>query len=331
MGLRVLQGGGGSVNPMAKFYVGKTGESQENRLSLPGSNITRQCPEIVNLMKERRNLRTVSSPRKSLQLDLFYDRGNFSSCEYKNCILKEDKASMNDSDAVLIPYPELQLPPTTNRRRSEQVWVFWAKDGPFYPRRNRFWEIKYLNSINWTITYRRDSDIIYKGYGQVKKKSRLKQFQESIVPFDARKDRLVAWFVSHCQTKSHREEYVLKLRQYISVDIVGPCNFSNSQCLPKRSTDCYNWLEEHYKFYLAFENKICKDYISEKFFAPLSRYVVPVVLGGGDYSSMAPSGSYIDVRDFKSPKDLADFLDVLDRYIQKSVSRYKGMVGTWRV
>jgi hypothetical protein len=40
---------------------------------------------------------------------------------------------------------------------------------------------------------------------------------------------------------------------------------------------------------------------------------VPIVYGGADYSSYAPPLSYIDVSDFKSPIDLANYLKLLDQ------------------
>ena len=64
-------------------------------------------------------------------------------------------------------------------------------------------------------------------------------------------------------------------------------------------------LESKYKFYLSFENAVCKDYVTEKFFKVLNYDIVPVVLGGADYSKLAPEKSYIDARDFKSIADLA--------------------------
>ena len=60
-------------------------------------------------------------------------------------------------------------------------------------------------------------------------------------------------------------------------------------------------LEHDYKFYFSFENSICPDYVTEKFYNPLLFSTVPVVYGGADYEVVgAPPNSYIDVRNFKS-------------------------------
>ena len=72
-------------------------------------------------------------------------------------------------------------------------------------------------------------------------------------------------------------------------------------------------LETTYKFYLSFENAACVDYITEKVWKILTINVVPVVLGGADYKRHLPPHSYIDVRDFRSAKHLADYLLMLSR------------------
>ena len=70
-------------------------------------------------------------------------------------------------------------------------------------------------------------------------------------------------------------------------------------------------LENDYKFYLSFENSLCSDYVTEKFYSILKYYVVPVVMGRANYSKIAPPYSFIDSL-WYSPKELADYLLLLD-------------------
>ena len=71
-------------------------------------------------------------------------------------------------------------------------------------------------------------------------------------------------------------------------------------------------VERDYKFYFAFENSICDDYVTEKLWRALRMNIVPVVLGGYNYSELLPQKSYIDIKDFSSPEKLADYLQVLN-------------------
>ena len=59
---------------------------------------------------------------------------------------------------------------------------------------------------------------------------------------------------------SHLQE----LSRYISVDIYGACG--RKKCPRSSSSRCFDMLNKDYKFYLAFENSNCRDYITEKFF-----------------------------------------------------------------
>ena len=80
-------------------------------------------------------------------------------------------------------------------------------------------------------------------------------------------------------------------------------------------------VEKDYFFYLSFENSLCKDYITEKFFNAIMKNVIPVVLGGAlngtkhssDYTNGlgAPHHSFIDARQYSNPKQLAEYLNIL--------------------
>ncbi len=45
-------------------------------------------------------------------------------------------------------------------------------------------------------------------------------------------------------------------------------------------------VEEGYKFYLSFENSVCSDYVTEKFWKILNLDVIPVVLSGANFAEV---------------------------------------------
>jgi alpha-1,3-fucosyltransferase len=55
-------------------------------------------------------------------------------------------------------------------------------------------------------------------------------------------------------------------------------------------------VEANYKFYLSFENSLCRDYVTEKFWKVLMYDVVPIVYGAANYSLLAPAKSFINVQ-----------------------------------
>ena len=79
---------------------------------------------------------------------------------------------------------------------------------------------------------------------------------------------------------------------------------------PGPRLDCYRHLAETHLFYLSFENTLCDDYITEKFWLALQAGMVPVVRGPSpqSYHRVAPPNSFIHVEDFAGPKALAAHL-----------------------
>lgn len=191
------------------------------------------------------------------------------------------------------------------------------------------------NDYNWTMTYRLDSQIRYKHGVYVPKEhpdvapipdSHLRQL--NIPNFSANffekykslylkpsRTKSIAWIVSNCKTTGKREELVRELKKYIPVDVYGSCG--TLKCDKPHFTpnylDCYQRLGERYKFYLAFENAWCHDYVTEKLFLPLNSSMIPIVYGGADYEKFAPPGSYINVDNFSSIKELAEYIQFLDQ------------------
>lgn len=69
--------------------------------------------------------------------------------------------------------------------------------------------------------------------------------------------------MSNCHARNRRLQYARQLAKYIQVDIYGACG---SHHCPRADPNCLEMLDREYKFYLAFENSNCRDYITEKFF-----------------------------------------------------------------
>jgi len=112
-------------------------------------------------------------------------------------------------------------------------------------------------------------------------------------------------------TSSQRELYVRELRSAgLPVDVYGDCE-GDLKC---PQGDC-KAAADGYKFVLAFEDALCRDYVTQAFFSAMSEdaAAVPVVLAGGaNHSLLAPPHSFVDAGRFAGPEQLARFLKLLD-------------------
>lgn len=238
-------------------------------------------------------------------------------CPETRCYLTQNRSllgSEQDFDAIVFNIKGIKANDMPKTRTPKQSYILWAKESAQnYPK-----AAKNLNGyINWTMTYKLNSDfpVPYGIIKQVKHHPEGKELDKFIMNFGLKNQHLanktsdkltIAWFVSNCETQSSREVYVNKLEKYLKIDIYGKCG--EMKCPRSDSNHCYNLLDKQYKFYLSFENSLCEDYVTEKLFHPLSFNVIPIVYGGTDYNKLGPYHAYINVMDFKSPKQLAQYL-----------------------
>ena len=246
-----------------------------------------------------------------------------------------DKSAYNSSDIIMINAfflrYEREMP---SHRLPHQKWMFYHTEAP---RLNRFrYLTRYLSAFNMTLTYTHDADIvkpygiclpdrntiktqpssvtdyIRKVYGTLTDAAPWLRAEKPYVSYNRAKDksRLVAWMASDCFPKNKRNEYVDLLQRHIPIDIYGACG--NLTCLPRLSKACDDMINQKYKFYLAFENSLCSEYITEKVWRRLNGEIVPIVLGNADYEKYLPKHSYINIKDFSSPEKLATYLKRLD-------------------
>lgn len=228
-------------------------------------------------------------------------------CQFTNCYLTNNTDYFDDVtkfDAILFNSIEvhdisnLTLPAA---RAMYQTYIFVSPESPMnYPV-----SPNYNNFFNWTWTYKLNSDILFTYIAVKDMKGNLMGPSIDMHWMDIRdmespkndiktvlknKTDAVAWFVSHCKTSSNRESYVSVLRNELSVhglgiDIYGRCpRFCNNKCPIENMNYCYSLLKEKYFFYLAFENSMSEDYVTEKVLTATKNLAVPVVYGGANYS-----------------------------------------------
>ncbi|XP_034015449.1 alpha-(1,3)-fucosyltransferase 9-like [Thalassophryne amazonica] len=219
----------------------------------------------------------------------------------EGCLLTADRTVYSTADAVVFHHVDIRsdlsnLP--TNPRPPHQKWIWMNWEAPSYSRR-----IPGLNNLfNMTINYLQDSDI-NTPYGYIVPNKGEENF---VLP---KKDKLVCWIVSNWNENLARVKYFNELKKHIDIFTFGR---AFGKGLPKNAqlpvmASC--------KFYLAFENSIHKDYITEKFYNSLTMGTVPVVLGPPrkNYESIVQGDAFIHVDDFKSPLEMAEHLKLMDK------------------
>lgn len=244
----------------------------------------------------------------------------FKNCPVDSCTITSNRAESMDADAIF--FKDHFVHPG-HHKPHRQVWALYFLECPYHTQ-----HIKYNDVFNWTATYRRDSDIVAPYERWEYHDWAVTEWQGPPRDFTLNKTHKVAWFVSNCAARNNRLQYAHELAKHIQVDIYGACGRLN--CPRSAAEKCFEMLDTKYKFYLAFENSNCKDYITEKFFVNgLGRNVLPIVMGAPpeDYEKSAPKHSYIHVDDFESPKQLAEYLHKLDKDddLYNSYFKWKGM------
>ncbi|XP_067944176.1 alpha-(1,3)-fucosyltransferase C-like [Watersipora subatra] len=239
-------------------------------------------------------------------------------CVYKNCISRNSTKFIGVDEAAVVIFAEKffkDFPSVPWSVRQRQYWVIMSYESSSYMF-NRF-SAKYNSHFNASMLYRKDSNIYYPWGKSIKRQTDLKPN----INFAANKAKGAFAYLSNCGSSNYdRKALMLELKKYVDVDIYSTqCKgygFMRSPCprLSKGSNpDCELRFNRPYRFYLAFENSLCKDYITEKLWDRLASpgYFLPVAMGGlsiEDYTSIAPPNSFVHVSNFSSVKALGAHL-----------------------
>ncbi|XP_075043566.1 4-galactosyl-N-acetylglucosaminide 3-alpha-L-fucosyltransferase FUT6-like [Mixophyes fleayi] len=216
------------------------------------------------------------------------------------CFYTDNKTLYSSADAIVIHHRDVchsknQLPQTP--RPPNQYWVWFNMESPSHSPNLHFMD----NLINLTMSYRADSDI-FSPYGWLEQNKEEQNF--TIPP----KTKLVAWAVSNWNPQSKRVRFYEQFKKFLSIDIYG----RQHKTLPRNE---HQQILSTYKFYLAFENSVHEDYITEKLWKnAFASDAVPVVLGPSreNYERFIPKDSFIHVDDFSTAQELATYILKLD-------------------
>ncbi|XP_048882337.1 alpha-(1,3)-fucosyltransferase 7-like isoform X2 [Brienomyrus brachyistius] len=244
----------------------------------------------------------------TLQKDACWDNYHVPGCN-----LVDNRSLLSQADVVIYHNRELQNGvsklPLDLPRPPAQKWVWLSLESPAHNGDLR----QYGGLFNWTMTYQSDADICLP-YGELIPRTTKGNYT---IPA---KQTLACWVVSNFQSSHKRSEVYMSLKNLIPVEVYGhwakkPLN--NEQVLPIIS-QCY--------FYLAFENSVYRDYITEKlWYNAFLAGTVPVVLGPprANYEAYIPKDSFIHVDDFASITELATFLNELASHKERYNSYFR--------
>ncbi|UJR27299.1 hypothetical protein I4U23_008594 [Adineta vaga] len=259
------------------------------------------------------------------------------SCPYlaNYCDITSDKTFFSDADAVVYHARDpIDREEAKKNRHQRQRFVFALWESPAHTD-----SLKSYNSFyNWTMTYRFTSHIVASYYSNtyLHKSSDYYQFllrenatrglpwtfgqldhQPSDEILAEKKLGTVAALISNQGGSSRRLYYIKYLKRYIDVTVYG----KHSVPCPK-DVDCVEFIAKNYYFYLSFENSLCQDYTTEKFFRMLHYTIVPVVLGLSNYSYFIPSSGFIDVNNFEGVAPLAQYMREVRQDKEKYLSYF---------
>ena len=256
----------------------------------------------------------------------FLPKTSIVKCGGLKCQYTHDKSLADVSDALLFfvrkrNYVKGITSAHPKVRNPKQYWIGHFQGPPSYGDFD-FDDLDKLNNMyNLSSSYHHKADVRTR-YGYCHELNHSETLENN---YTRGKKGLVSWFVSNCDTQNKRKEFVIELKKHIKVHVYGGCTDEQleslgTQCAENKAPTRHcnkarNTMNSH-KFYLAFESTNCVDYITEKVYKILEQHMatVPIIMSGVDnLQNLLPPKSYIDVNDFSSAKELAEYLLRLDK------------------
>ena len=217
-----------------------------------------------------------------------------------SCEVTANRSRAKDAHAFVVhardPRP---LPPSKN-----VPWILTSLENPVYT--PVLTKPQYMSQFHLLRSYRLDSDFptpLFK-----------KPSLDPPIPFSNKTGGIMAAF-SNCERV--RTEYLRQLIKYVPVDSYGGC-LHNKDGLTRRYKSDFKGLKSKlqrtYKFSITFFNQDCDYFVDDQILHALNAGSVPVVMSTDKIYEFLPGNlkkSIVNVRDFKSPQELAERLKFL--------------------
>jgi hypothetical protein len=235
----------------------------------------------------------------------FSEMNLFRGCPISDCPITMDRRYLAEARLIILRcWNSYDVIP--QKRPAWQIWAIFCLECP-----NSAPPFRNFSLLNRTYTYRTDSDF-FASYAS--------PIPMSLPPHGRKvKGALIMFLASNCHSFSGRECFVRELMRFVRVDSYGKC-LHNSDALdvdgmkkqPSRLNAELLTFVGYYKFYLAYENSICRSYRTEKLFRAFRAGSVPIVSGIIEDEFLPYRPSVISADNFSTVKALADYLIWLD-------------------
>ena len=237
------------------------------------------------------------------------------------CEVTTDISRWKEASAFIVhardPYP---LPPT-----KDVPWILFTLENPVYT--PVMAKADYMSQFKMLMSYHLTSDFPTTNHPMPS--------LTPPVPFNEKRG-IMATF-TNCEEV--RTNYMRELMKYVKVDSYGSC-LRNAQGLVriygKDFKDEKIRLTRQYKFSLVFMNQDCEYFVDDRLYHALTSGSVPVYMGTDKVDEFMPGNlrtAIIKVKDFQTPKHLADYLTYLSHneaaYNKYLEWKYKGFGDIW--
>lgn len=211
------------------------------------------------------------------------------------CTVTTDPNSLSDADVVAFHIPDFRLFPPV--KREGQLWLSISVEPVvLYPLQS---VPEFMDRFDLHLSFRRDSDIPVLYFMPA-------QIPELLSPPVAKtRQSLAVYFASNQFAPDTRYDFISELMKHMSIDSYGASQKNSKVDKDVGRSTKLETISTYY-YYLAFENSIYPDYVSEKLFDGLIAGTVPVYLGALNVADFLPADNcIINVSDYSSVREVA--------------------------